>query len=180
MVLINSGGAASPVPQFSVDDPLEPGAADTGEPGYLDNLPRGGGGGKRNSRQAIRSFATPGEAAVDEMQRHNPLSVNENLEHGGWIKRNPDGTFSAQPAVVGTPAGLSNIPDKGPDDVEWWHTHGAYDPAYDSENFSGDDGDKGFSRANNAPGYVATPSGVIKRYDPATDTETTLPETAPP
>jgi hypothetical protein len=30
-----------------------------------------------------------------------------------------------------------------------------------------------------APGYVATPSGAIKKYDPATDTVTTLPATTP-
>lgn len=186
MVLINSGGAASPVPQFTVDDPYEPGAADTGEPGYLDNLPKGGWKGKRKSRQAIKSFASADEAAVDQMQQHNPTSVKQNLEHGGWIKKNPDGSFSAQPAVVGTPAGLSNIPAKGPDDVAWWHTHAATDPALitpagnGNEVFSGNTGDKGFSKANNAPGYLATPTGVIRRYDPATDTVTDLPDTAPP
>ena len=45
--------------------------------------------------------------------------------------------------------------------------------------WGGDTGDKGYSKYHNAPGYVATPSGAMKRYDPATDTVTTLPQTAP-
>jgi hypothetical protein len=110
------------------------------------------------------------------MQDANPKSKEKNLEMGGWIRKNPDGTFTPQPSVTGSPAGLDNMPAKGADDVAWWHTHGAYDPAYDSENFSGATGDKGYSKANNAPGYVATPSGAIKKYDPATDTVTTLPD----
>jgi hypothetical protein len=72
------------------------------------------------------------------------------------------------------------MPSKGPSDVVWYHTHGAADPGYDNENFSGATGDKGYSKANNAVGYVATPSGAIKKYDPATDTVTTLGDTAPP
>ena len=114
------------------------------------------------------------------MKEANPNSVRENREYGGWVHRNADGTFSYVPPVRGSIDGLDNIPDKGPSDVVWYHTHGAADPHYDSENFSGADGDKGYSRQNNATGYVATPSGAIKRYDPATDTEATLPDTAPP
>ena len=43
-------------------------------------------------------FATAEEAAVAAMQELNPNSVAENREYGGWIKKNPDGTFSAEPA----------------------------------------------------------------------------------
>jgi hypothetical protein len=71
------------------------------------------------------------------------------------------------------------MPGKGPNDVAWWHTHGAPDPGYDTENFSDLQGDKDFSRYYDAPGYLATPSGTIKRYDPATDSVTALTQTAP-
>jgi hypothetical protein len=121
-------------------------------------------------------YPTAEAAAIAAMQDANPKSKAKNLEMGGWIQKNPDGTFTPRPPVTGSPAGLDNMPAKQSDDVAWWHTHGAYDPKYDNENFSGATGDKGYSKANNAPGYVATPSGAIKKYDPATDTVTTLPD----
>ena len=125
-------------------------------------------------------YATPDEAAEAAMRNANPASVREGREYGGWIRKNPDGTYTPYPATRGGKDGLTNMPDKGPDDVAWWHTHGANDPGYDNENFSGADGDKGYSKANNAPGYLATPTGTMKKYDPATDTVTTLPGSAPP
>jgi hypothetical protein len=140
----------------------------------------------------VPTYPTAEAAAVAAMQELNPNSVAENREYGGWIKKNPDGTFSPEPAVRGSEAGLDNMPAKGPDDAVWYHTHGAVVPdgkggdKFDSENFSGDDGDHGFSKANNAVGYVATPSGAIKKYDPAKagpgprDGESTLPDRAPP
>ena len=95
------------------------------------------------------------------------------------VSKNPDGTFSTAPPTIGQAKGIPNMPPPGPNDVAWWHTHGAPNPAYDDENFSGATGDKGYSKATGKPGYLATPSGTIKRYDPATDTAATLPETAP-
>jgi hypothetical protein len=114
------------------------------------------------------------------MKEANPKSVKENLEYGGWVKKNADGTFSYDTPVRGSKDGLTNMPSKGTSDVLWYHTHAASDPNYDNENFSGATGDKGYSKANNAVGYVATPSGAIKKYDPATNTVTTLSDTAPP
>jgi len=127
-----------------------------------------------------QKYATPDEAAEAAMKAANPSSVKEGREYGGWIQKNPDGTYTPHPATRGSKDGLTNMPDKGPDDVAWWHTHGANDPGYDNENFSGATGDKGYSKANNAPGYLGTPTGVMKKYDPATDTVTTLPGSAPP
>jgi hypothetical protein len=122
-----------------------------------------------------KKFATAEEAAIAAMKEANPKSVKE-----GRVRKNGDGTFSYDPPVKGSKDGLTNMPSKGASDVVWYHTHGAADPGYDNENFSGADGDKGYSKANNAVGYVATPSGAIKKYDPATDTVTTLGDTAPP
>lgn len=127
-----------------------------------------------------KKFATAEDAAVAAMKEANPKSVKEGREYGGWLKKNSDGTFSYDPPVKGTKDGLTNMPSKGADDVVWYHTHGADDPGYDNENFSGATGDKGYSKANNATGYLATPTGVIKKYDPATDTVTTLGQSAPP
>jgi hypothetical protein len=131
------------------------------------------------NKKKKKKYKTEREAAIAQMKEYNPKSIAENREYGGWIQKNPDGTFSADTTVKGSIDGLSNMPEKGPDDVSWWHTHGAYDPAYDSENFSGMTGDKGYSKANDAIGYVATPSGAIKMYNPGTDTVTTLGARAP-
>jgi hypothetical protein len=127
-----------------------------------------------------QKYATPDEAAAAAMQSANPTSVKEGREYGGWIHKNPDGTYTPDPATRGGKDGLTNMPAKGPNDVAWWHTHGANDPGYDNENFSGATGDKGYSKHNNAPGYLATPTGAMKKYDPATDTVTNLPGSAPP
>jgi len=125
-------------------------------------------------------FKTAEEAAIHAMKNANPKSVSEGREYGGWVYKNSDGTYSYNPPVRGTKDGLSNMPNKGSTDVVWYHTHGAADPGYNNENFSGKRGDKGYSKVNNATGYLATPSGVIKKYDPNTNTVTTLSDTAPP
>jgi len=127
-----------------------------------------------------KKFATAEEAAIDAMKNANPKSVKEGREYGGWVYKNDDGTYSYDPPVRGSKDGLTNMPSKRSKDVVWYHTHGAADPGYDNENFSGASGDKGYSKANNAVGYVATPSGAMKKYDPDTNTVTTLSETAPP
>ena len=45
-----------------------------------------------------------------------------------------------------------------------YHTHGAYDPRYDSDNFA--DNDKDISDALELPIYLGTPNGDIKKYVP--------------
>lgn len=47
MVRINCGGGTPGASSFDMQDPLDAAGADTGVPGYVDNLPRGGGGGRR-------------------------------------------------------------------------------------------------------------------------------------
>ncbi len=139
-----------------------------------------GQGDDHATHAAPESYATAEEAAVAAMQQNNASSVSQNLEMGSWIQQNDDGTYSARPATVGQPKGISNMAAPEANDVAWWHTHGADDPGYITEEFSGDEGDQGYSKATGKPGHLATPTGTIKRYDPSTDTVTTLPETAPP
>ncbi|TXG80257.1 MAG: type VI secretion system tip protein VgrG [Thermomicrobiales bacterium] len=52
MIKINSGGYGGDASDADIEDPLDAGQADTGEPGYLDNLPKGGGRGGRKKRHA--------------------------------------------------------------------------------------------------------------------------------
>ena len=53
----------------------------------------------------------------------------------------------------------------------YYHTHGAYNPAYVkggidySERFSGTPGDIGYANHFKIDGYLATPSGAFKHYD---------------
>ena len=123
--------------------------------------------------------ATAEEAAIAAMKENNPKSIKDAKEYGGWITQNPDGTFSAAPPTVGAAKSIPNMPPPGPNDVAWWHTHGAPNPAYDDENFSGATGDKGYSDYYGKPAYLATPSGAMKQYDPASGTVTVLKDTAP-
>lgn len=137
---------------------------------------------------ANRSYATAEEAALAAMREANPRTTADMKEYGGWVYRNPDGTFTYDPPTRGQLAAVENMPNPPPNAVAWYHTHPNH-PAYDGENFSGATGDKGYSRATSMPGYVATPTGRVMRYDPAADPghdntghtgETTLPATAPP
>lgn len=129
---------------------------------------------------APKKYATAEEAAIAAMQEANKKSVPEGREYGGWVYKNSDGTYSYDPPVQGTKDGMTNMPAKPANGEVWYHTHGANDPGYDNENFSDTPGDKGYSKQESATGYLATPSGVIKKYDPTTGTVTTLPQTAPP
>jgi hypothetical protein len=59
----------------------------------------------------------------------------------------------------------------------YYHTHGAYDPEYDSEYFSNTydgQGDIPFAKNNKMDGYLATPMGKIKYYNYVNDTITRL------
>jgi phage baseplate assembly protein gpV len=52
-VLVNSGGFGVDAADVDIEDPLDAALSDPGQPGYLDNLPKGGGkGAGRNKRHA--------------------------------------------------------------------------------------------------------------------------------
>lgn len=58
MVRINSGGMAMGTSEFDAEHPYDASEADTGEPGYLDNRPSGGGGwAKRGSSKGGQHHA---------------------------------------------------------------------------------------------------------------------------
>jgi hypothetical protein len=60
------------------------------------------------------------------------------------------------------------------------HSHGAYLPTYDSNNFStGPGGDLQGIENDHHPGYVTTPDGSLKQYDPDTKTVTPIQENMP-
>jgi RHS repeat-associated protein len=103
-------------------------------------------------------------AATAALQGINQESILENREYNGWIYKNKDGSFT-----YGAPSrgwvDASFPPLTGffdPSAIYNYHTHGANDPNYKSEDFSGSD------RRNNRRrhgGYLGTPSGAIKFDD---------------
>jgi hypothetical protein len=120
-------------------------------------------------------FSTQHEAARNVLNGVNPTSVAQNLEYGGWVYRNPDNTFSATEPIKGTVDRVSiGLPTSVPSGyaTATYHTHGAYDPRYDSENFSYLD----ITMNNNwgVDGYLGTPAGYYKFHHYLTGVITTL------
>ncbi|MEM9588121.1 MAG: DUF4329 domain-containing protein [Planctomycetota bacterium] len=142
------------------------------------------------------SFASQDAAAVAALDAANGQSIAANTEFGGLIYQNADGTYGFttpsagtgtgfDPSAVSAPAGTTVVGD--------YHTHGDYstadaagnpvrtaDPsqdAYNSDGFS--NADRRGIRADAAGnpdyrGYLGTPSGTYREYDPHTNTERTL------
>jgi RHS repeat-associated protein len=94
-------------------------------------------------------------------------SILQNQEYGGMIYRNSDGTYSyTQPRSGGTAAVDPGGPNSCPANTTataYYHTHGAYDPAYDNENFS--PADIRYANHYHIDGYVGTPNSDFKYYN---------------
>ena len=130
--------------------------------------------GSESSDNQLR-FSTQHDAARNVLNGINPTSVAENLEYGGWVYRNSDNTFSATEPIKGT---VDSVSIGSPSSVgagtatATYHTHGGFDPRFDSENFSFAD----ISLNNNwgVDGYLGTPGGLFKFHHFLTGTITTL------
>jgi hypothetical protein len=120
------------------------------------------------------SFATQQQAGIAAVGCANGQSIYYNREYVGNIYQiDSNGQYSfalgtAQGSATGT-VDFSDIPD----DTEFagfYHTHGAFDIDYWSEEFSGFNGDIGvaFSPGNQGfPTYLGTPAGRIEMFNPA-------------
>jgi RHS repeat-associated protein len=142
-------------------------------------------------RERGYSFATQDEAANVALQVANPESISANLEYGGLVYQQY-GEYAYSGPLQGSDQGVNPFTAGAPDNaavVGDYHTHGDYsladstggairtgDPArdsFDSDNFSPRDIDGIASSAIGVPGYrgyLGTPSGQFKFYDPATGT----------
>jgi len=112
-----------------------------------------------------RTFGTPDETAMVAINGINPKSIALNREFAGLVVQNPDGSYSYTGPYMGTvDQSWPGSPPPRTVVVADWHTHGAYDPNYESEVFSPDDmqgnTDLGY------PGYLGTPSGAILKFIP--------------
>ena len=142
-------------------------------------------------------FPSADAAAHNALLNANPASVRDNLEYGGLIfKDKATGQYSASAPLKGTDQGFNpgDVPvPKGVDVVGDYHTHGDYSSAdakgnavrtsnpktdaFNSDNFSRTDY-RGITTdaAGKAEytGYLGTPRGDFKRFDPATKAESLL------
>lgn len=131
------------------------------------------GGGDRD--EDTTRFASQQEAAFNVLNRVNPLSVDQNVEYGGWVVINQDGSYSPTATVTGDNSSVT-IPGSlipiGTRPTATIHTHAAFDPRFDNENFSPTDleGD----RRLNLDGYLGTPGGQFKYHEVATGNIVTL------
>jgi len=110
-------------------------------------------------------YGTVDEAGKAAINRINPQSQTANLEYGGWVIENSDGTFSSTAPKQGRVASV-DLGQKPANARAAYHTHGGDDPNYVSEKLSPED--KGFAVHNNVLMYMGTPSNRIVRYDQQT------------
>lgn len=131
-------------------------------------------------------FGSERLAAADFGKIYNDNSIKSNREFGSMIYRIMDSDnkfvgYSYTVPTVGTKDGLTVInsdPDaQNTEMVAIAHTHAGYDPKYVNNDFSGTD--KKTSDKEQKTGFVVTPNGSIKEYDPATKSTTDLTNTNP-
>ncbi len=122
-------------------------------------------------------FAGQNEPARQVLNGINPTSVAQNREFGGYVYRNADGSFSATQPIPGEAASVSLPPPasaapQGAVTTASYHTHAAFDPRFDNENFSPQDiiSDILFR----IDGYLGTPAGQFKFFDLSSRQITTL------
>lgn len=128
-----------------------------------------------SERDDSNRFNTQHSAARDLLNRVNPLSIQQNVEYGGWVVRNADGSYSPTGTTTGDNQSVrldSNLIPAGTTETAIVHTHAAFDPEFDNENFS--ETDKELVRDLELDGYLGTPGGQFKFHDYETDTIVTL------
>ena len=142
-------------------------------------------------------FATQDDAARAALNSANPQSIRDNREYAGLLYRGADGQYYYTGPIAGTDQGANpqNAPaPAGTTVMGDYHTHGDYstadpatgaavrtsDPArddFDSDHFSATDRRGIAQDGSGTPGYagyLGTPSGTFRKYDPATGADTTL------
>lgn len=130
-------------------------------------------------------FNTRENAAANFGQQYNGKSIINKREYAALIysiqvdgKRYFAYNKPEKGEAHGVPQGVSGKDPKGASPVAWIHAHGNDDYGsagnYNDQNFSGEDGDKGYSKALGLDAFLVTPDGSLKYYDLSSDTEKTL------
>jgi hypothetical protein len=129
-----------------------------------------------SGEQHQKSLSPLDSAAKAALQQVNPTSIAQDKEYAARGYKNPNGTYSVTGFNPGTqasstPPSIASLP-AGTANAARLHTHGGDDPQYDNEHFSPQD--KHNAQRDGVPSYLGTPSGKIKKYDPATDRVTII------
>lgn len=134
------------------------------------------------------SYPSLDAAAVDACNDIIPKSIKEDLEYGGKLYKRQDGTFGYTRPKKGSKESVflgSVAPPPGTTTVGDYHTHGA--PSSRGKTSAGDDRGDYFSSEDKAgnrrcayPGYIGTPTGKVKKFDPNTGQTTTIYPPQPP
>ncbi|MBN8705176.1 MAG: DUF4329 domain-containing protein [Bacteroidetes bacterium] len=127
-------------------------------------------------------FKTRNRAARDFGKTFNGVSIKQKKEYGATIYTTTaaDGKtyYSYSKPDVGGNAGTSVSPAPvGTTPVADIHSHGGYEKGYDNNNISPQD--KADNDKTKLVGYVSTPDGSLKKYDPNTKKETVVTEQLP-
>jgi len=133
-----------------------------------------GGGSDSDSRPRFNSQE---ESAFNVLNGINPESVRLNREHGGYIYRNADGSFSSLEPILGELASISlpapqSVAPSGSIATATYHTHGGPDPRFDNENFSPQDLISDIILG--LDGYLGTPAGQFMFHNVRAGTIQTL------
>lgn len=118
---------------------------------------------------AVAQDARETEFVMGLMASMNQLSVRFNREVCGFILQDAAGTYTTTKVSWGGEASCASLPlEQGMRAVSSWHTHAAWDVAYDGEVPSIQDveGDMGFG----VNGWVGTPGGRLWFVDGTTGT----------
>jgi RHS repeat-associated protein len=136
-------------------------------------------------------YSTQDAAAKAGLNAINPTSIKQNKEYAGLIYKDADGNYHyiTPNKGKGTSSSVGTAPD-GTTVVGDYHTHGDYSrpilfglfvvrtsaakDAYNSDHFSDTDMAENRDSARSNPqfrGYLGTPSGALRIYNPIKDTE---------
>ncbi len=126
-------------------------------------------------------YTTADDAANGWGSSYNATSIKDLTEYGSTIyELEIDGKtyVNYSEPTLGSNDGTTVTPaPAGKKAVADIHSHGGYEVGYDNNNFSPQD--KKDNERTGLVGYVTTPNGSLKKYDPATKKETVVNETQP-
>ena len=126
-------------------------------------------------------FKTAEGAAKDFGLTYNGKSINEGQEYGSRIyivvKDNVTYFTYTEPNTGGNAGVNPSTEPTGSTAVADVHSHGKYEAEYDNDNFS--TADKEDNDNTWLTGYLTTPDGSLKHYDPETKTQTTISKDLP-
>ncbi len=115
-------------------------------------------------------LGTVEEAAKDWANYYNGSYIMNNIECGSTIYKKVNGKYVYIVPNEGTQDRVkpSYPPNKADQDrvVARIHSHGAYDPSYESGGNSFSDSDRGNAETFGRQSYLSTPNGSLLQYDP--------------